>query len=148
MGFSDVIRERINYLINLRECGGNLDKEGRGWGRGGGELSSPLIGHYVDLKTDSFARPFADRRRNWLGISEFIGQRVRFAFKVSRWYRGGVHWRNDPWITWRTIRRAIGSFHAIVCIHPRYAHSLLSTPFQNYCAERSTQTRCDLDVPV
>lgn len=59
----------------------------RGWGRG--ELSSPLIGHCVDLKTDSFTRPFANRRRNWVGrkggISEFIGQRMRFAFKVSRY---------------------------------------------------------------
>lgn len=42
-------------------------------------------GRYVDLKTDSFTRPFlvANRTTNSWRISEFIGQRVRFAFKVS-----------------------------------------------------------------
>lgn len=68
-----------------RKLGRREDKERRG---NGVELSSPLIGHCVDLKTDSFTRPFANRRRNWAGrkggISEFIGQRMRFAFKVSR----------------------------------------------------------------
>lgn len=70
-----------------RKLGRREDKERRG--DGVGELSSPLIGHCVDLKTDSFTRPFANRRRNWAGrkggISEFIGQRMRFAFKVSRY---------------------------------------------------------------
>lgn len=83
MGFSsafdDVIREIEN--VNPRECGGKL-VEGR-------IKNDEGIGHCVDLKTDSFTRPFANRRRNWAGrkggISEFIGQRMRFAFKVSRY---------------------------------------------------------------